>query len=112
MQAAVQIYCGGLVRLMADHFVLEYSLRVRLWGGSSGAEARLAAALSKDLDQVGALIDALGFRISTLDGRYPDSLVELYGLASVPPVGIIKENLIVQEEQMKNKLYNCNCTRF
>ncbi len=80
----MKVYCGGLVRLLADHFLLSYSIRVFLWRETAEAHPAMSEVLRQDCDQLGRIIESLGCRISQYGGRFPVHFGELHDLASFP----------------------------
>jgi len=75
--------CGGLCRLLADHYVIKYQARVLLWQQGKTSNKFDAHSLLKDYEQIDKMIEMVGARIAELQWPFPRSLGEIAQLSSL-----------------------------
>ncbi|MEO0917760.1 MAG: hypothetical protein AAFY31_12385 [Pseudomonadota bacterium] len=75
--------CGGLCRLLADHYVIKYQARVLLWQQGNTPNTLDAGSLLRDYERIDNMIEMLGVRIAELGCTFPRGLGEIAQLSSL-----------------------------
>lgn len=78
--------CGGLVRLLAEHYVIKYQVGVLIWSKVAIPHDKASDIMRKDYQGLGTTIDALGQRMTELSCDFPAYLDDIAKLSSLEPI--------------------------